>query len=46
MIFYPQLGSFPEVGIYDSPQASVPKLIWTYWENLHQELRAKWAMDS
>lgn len=25
------------VGIYDSPQASVPKLIWTYWENLHQE---------
>eukprot|EP00435_Cladocopium_sp_Y103_P034980 s224_g9.t1 len=25
------------VGIYDSPQPSVPKLIWTYWENLHQE---------
>ena len=28
-----------EEGIYDVAQPNVPKIIWTYWENIHQAIR-------
>ena len=28
--------SFAQVGIYDPPRPLVPKVIWSYWENVHQ----------
>ena len=36
---YQQLPDIAEEGIYDVAQPNVPKIIWTYWENIHQAIR-------